>query len=343
MRKIPRFLLIFIALLVLSVAGAVLFHWQISKVDQDWLLYESLASVLTYLPLIAAVSVVWALVFKGQSEINSADSAFILQFLFFILFNLGFAFIINEIALPALEQRTLHARILKKTGLKEKPRLKDIQEGKIKAAEIKNLKYFPYKENIAFKMSRAVVSMERLYKADQIFYIQNFRIFGYDKNGRLYYVITSPFAKEVGGQILALNPVYFDVSGGSVRRTRSVQGQKMIPLIYDINGIYSLSPGQKNRNVSLVNIVRYQDFIFNSGINFHYISGLVYNKISYYMILILLMIVSASMGKTLKNQRATTGKDIVRIILSYAVSLLLMVLSYDMLVRLSNMIQGLII
>ncbi len=343
MKKIPRFLLIFIALLILSVAGALLYHWKISQVDPGWLLYESLLSVLTYLPLIASVSVLWSLVFKAPNEMNVGDNAFILQFLFFIIFNLSFAFAINEIALPAMEQNIVYNKIIKKSGLKEKPRLKDVQEGKIKAAEIKNLKYFPYKENIAFSMGRAVVSMERLYKADSIFYIQNMKIFGYDKNQKLYYIITTPFAKEVGGQMLTLNPAYFDVSGGSVRRTKSIQGQKIIPLIYDVNAIYQLSPGSDNRSVSLVNIVRYQDFIFNSHINFHYISGLVYSKISYYMLLIVLMIVSSSMGKVLKNQRATTGKDIVRVIFSYAVSLLLMVLSYDMLVRLSNMIQGLII
>ncbi len=342
MRKIPRFLFLFILLLILSIGGAVLYHWKVTQVEASWLFFESLSTILTYLPLVASISILWSLVFKGKNEMSGNDSGFVLQFLFFILFNLTFAIIINEVALPSMEQNIIQTRIYKKMGLKSKPKLKEIQEGKIRMSELNNLQYFPYKENVAFKMGKAVVSMERVYKADAIYYIKNMKIFGYDKNDNLYYIITTPFAKEVGGEILTLNAKYWNVKSGNISLQKTVNGQKVIPLVYNINAIYQLSPGNKARTTSLVNIVRYQDFIFNSGINFHYLSALVYNKISYYMILIILMIIAASMGKTLKNERTTTGKDIVRIIFSYSVSLVLMVLAYDMLIRFSNMIQGLI-
>ena len=338
MKKIPRFLMFFIVLFILALAATMFYLMKVAGTEKTWLLYQTLVVVFRYLPVIAALSVLWALLYKSPNEIPNTNSTFLLPFIFFTIFNLSLAFLANEFFLPVLHDNIIQNRILKRQHMKVRPHLKDVNPGKLRISEFKSLKYFPYRKNIVFAMDRGFVHFERLYKADKVFYVKGFTLVAYDANHRLDFSVSAPYGKINGNKILTLGARFIQYRNGKVYKIRQYKRQHSYPLLYSADGIYSLYPDASEAEISLWKVLRYRNFLLHSKISFYNYSIAIYNKISYYSIFLILLIFASALGQSLKNQRSTTIKDFIQLAASYLVSFVIIVLVYDTLIAATNMI-----
>lgn len=343
MKKVPRFLLIFIILFVFAFVTILIYNLKVVKIEKVWLIFVCLKEMLLYLPLIATLSILWSLVFKSKNEVGrNPKDKFFLSFIFYVIFSFAFAFAMNEYVISKLEEKTYYQVKSKKSLLKLKT-MQDITKEKFTTKEFKNLKYYPYKKNVAFAMGRAIVNMRRLYNMDNIYYITGLKVIGYTKKNQIDYIVTAKLAKIVGSQIYAYKPIFNQYKNGKLSKVKYIKGKRGIPLTYNIKAIYGLTPNRRLKELSLLNIFLYNEYIYGSKINFQRLGNVVYNKVSYYIILIFMMIVSASVGWSMRNQRLTGTKDIFTMVSFYVVSFGLTVLVYDMLIRMMNTIYGLIV
>ena len=337
MKKIPRFLMFFIVLLTLAIAVTLFYLLKITGTGKIWLIYQTLVIVFRFLPVIAALSVLWALLYKSPNEFQS-EKSFALPFIFFTIFNISLAFLANEFLLPWLHDSIVQNQILVRRHMKVRPHLKDIDPGKIRIAEFKSLKYFPYHKNVGFAMGRGFVRFGRLYKADRVFYVKGFTLIAYNSAHRIDFSVSAPYGKISGNQILTLGARFIEYKNGRVYKIRQYKKQHQYPLLYSADGIYSLDPNAPEEEISLWKVLRYRNYLLHSKISFYHYSAVIYNKIAYYSIFLILLIFASAMGQSLKNRRSTTIKDFIQLAASYIISFIIIVLVYDTLIAATNMI-----
>jgi hypothetical protein len=247
----------------------------------------------------------------------------------------------NEFAISRLEEMAYHSSMVQKQDT-SRERLTDETGDKFTLSEFRNLRLYPFKENVTFMMGRALVNMGKLYNADGIFYITDLKVIAYDTNKNIDYIVAGQYAKVVDNQIVVHNPTYYEYSRGRIRSTKELREKRNIPLIYNIKGVYSLSSKEQLRDISMLNIILYYEYVYGSKINFQRIGNVIYNKVSYYVIMIFLLIVCSSAGWAMRNTRITQTKDIFQMVSFYIVSFVVVTLCYDLLIRMMNMIYGLV-
>lgn len=343
MKKIPRFILLFVILLVFCAVLGSIYLIKVTHVDQMWLPYHLLSTVATYLPLISALSILWSLVFKDKNEVAKPKSGLMLSFLFYTIFTAAAGVGLNEFALPAVYDHNQQTLRLEKLGVDKLPVLLDTSGTNFTASEMDKAKYYLYKDHIAFAMGTVMVSMGKLYNAGGTFYVDDLKIVAYTTNGNLDYVITSRYAKEADGKLVALNPIYYDYSGGSLVSKKQITGRRAIPLLYNIHAIYDISSFSEMKDVNMISVMMYNDFVYHSKLNLFRLGNIVYNKVAYYVILIFLMIIASSLGWSMQSVRAITKRDVFQVISFYIVTFFLAFGAFDLLVKCANMIYALMV
>ncbi|NPV00575.1 MAG: hypothetical protein HPY53_04250 [Brevinematales bacterium] len=339
MKKVPKFLLFLTGLLVFTFFASLIYHLRVDKVDQTWLLYTIMLDIVRFLPLITPLSIIWSLVFRGTSQGTQGEKmGFLFSFFFYVIFTAAAAFAINEMLLPYLHESAASTTHLAQMKEKLTPSLKGITYDKFEYGELKNLRYFLSKENVAFMMGRVAVTFDRLYKVGPYFYMEGVRFMGFDKNNKLNYIINAGYGKYSDGKILLLNSKFIEYKGGSISKDMKMADSKSVPIIYSMNAIYNLSNPVKE--ISMLDIILNSDYVFESKYNFFQVGNLIFNKISYYIILVVLLIFSSSAGFAFRNQRPVSIRDIFQAVSFYLVSFIVTAFSLDMLIRLANMIYS---
>ncbi len=343
MKKIPRFILIFIILLIFTLLISFIYLMKVTHTDKLWISYHLLQTLANYLPLIAALSILWSLVFKNKNEVAKPKSGVMLSFLFYTIFTVAAGIGLNEFALPTIYEHNQQTIRMDKLNIDTLPGLVDLGGTNFNASVMDKARKFLYKDNIAFAMGTVMVSMDKLYNARGNFYVEDLKVVAYTTNGSLDYVITAKYAKEVGGQLIALNPIYYEYTGNTLVSKKYITGRRAIPLLYNIRAIYELSSFREMRDVNLLNVMLYNDFVFHSRLNLFRLGNIVYNKVGYYVILVFLLILASSLGWNMQNVRAVTQKDVFQIISFYLISFFLAFGAFDLFVKLINMVYTLMI
>lgn len=348
--KFPKFLLIFILLFVFVFIGSGVYEFKFAATEKPWLLYESLSNVLSYLPVLAALSILWALVFKdkeeeqgfGQSGSQVKGSSLMMSFLLFTLFNFVFAFLISELALPKLYEYSQIKSVLAEEELKSLPELTGAESDEIFVSDFTKLKNYPHKDDVSFARGTVIFYFESFYKAGSDYYIKGLTVYGYT-NSVLDYIITADYARVEDDVILAKDAVFLDYLSGKFNKKTTYSGQtKEVPIVFDTSAVYSLSCVEEVRDISLIDVFWHNDFIYFSKVNHFRLGNLVYTKIAYYIILILMIMISVSVGQSSENLRVVT-KEIFQTVSFYIASVIITCAAYDLLVEFANMLYSLVV
>lgn len=342
MKKIPGFILMFIGLIVFTAAASFAYHIAVEKLEKLWLLYSVLIDIERYFPLVCTLSVVWTLVFRSKGEMSTPNqkSGVFLNFIFYTIFGLLFAFANSELAIPKIYENASYQSSLEAMGIKQTPPAKATTLS-ISPDEFQTLKGYPVKNNVVFMMGRTLISVDRMVNTGGNLYLIGVHFIGYTTNDNIGYILTGRYAKYVDGNIRMLDSVYYEVKDYKMVKSIRIDKPKDIPTIFDIRAAYALHPADKH--LSLIDLFIYNDFIFASRINYFQLGNLVYNKIGYYSILILMLIFSVSVSWALRNQRLVGLKDGFQIVSFYLVSFLVVALGYDLLANLFKAIYSIVL
>lgn len=339
MKKLYQFFLyLFLLALALGVSGFVS-SLSFSKLSPLDALLTTIRLVYTYLPILASLALLWGLVFQNKSGLTQANA--IAPVILYILIIMGISIILQEIAVPSLTEVKQQSRILQTKKAKGFPKF-TISPTNINASEFANLSWFVSKDNLAFAQQNTFLYFEKLYKAPgNIFYGNNFKIIAFDSQGRLEYIFIAPQVKAHETDLLALSARVYEYKNGNLVSQKSYPVKK-VTLPYPIAAVYFLRAHGNLEDISLLPVLRYNDYIYGSRINFYHIGILMFFKISYYTMTILIIILCAGFGLTLQNQRLI-GKDIIPALSFLIVSTAVVIMVYDILLSAVNMIYGLII
>ncbi|OHD57242.1 MAG: hypothetical protein A2Y33_14825 [Spirochaetes bacterium GWF1_51_8] len=339
MKKVPKFLLFLLGLLLFVSLASLIYHLRVDKIDQTWLFYVIMQDISRFLPLITPLSIVWSLVFRGTGQTTNADKlGFLFTFFFYVIFTAAASFAMNELLIPYLHESASHKALLAQTQEKIPPSLKGVVFDKFDYSEVKNLKYFLHKNNVAFMMGRVAVSFDKIYKAGPYFYMEGVRFLGFDKNNKLNYIINAQYGKYSAGKIMLLSSKFIEYQNNSISKDLKMADSKSVPVVYDMAAVYHLSNPVKE--ISMLEVFLNSDYVFESQYNFLQVGNLIFNKISYYIILTILLIFSSSAGWAFRNQRPVSIRDIFQAVSFYVVSFIVVAFSLDMLIRLANMIYS---
>src|SRR5208283_4828735 len=146
----------------------------------------------------------------------------------------------------------------------------------------------------AFSMGNSYVYFGKMFNGNGSYYIFNLRIVSYNPNMMLDNIISADRAKIYEDEILAVSPYYFTFSGNRYAGGRQLYGIKKIPLLYSADGIYNLSSESTGKVASLADVFLNSEYVFSSKINFFHLGNIIFNKISYYIILAFMMILASS-------------------------------------------------
>lgn len=345
MKKFNSFLLYLILLNVFVLVIGMIYHIRVEKLDKIWLLYRMSLDVVFFLPLNASLAIFWPLIFRDKAEMQNPISKTTLGYftILYIFITLGIGFAFQEILVPVLYNRADYLTTLKENKLEApKVRIKDTTAEKFQAVEFNNVRFMPMKENIAFSMGNSFVYFEKMYDGSGSYYIQNFRIISYTAKKQIDYIVSGDRGKLVDGELYALSPFYFAYAGGQLSSVKRMDGIKKIPIVYDADGIFALSSEATAGIASLVDVFKYSDYIYNSKINFYHLGNIVFNKVAYYILLAVMLILAVSFGSSLRNQRQIQ-REYVQTGAFFIVSFALTAILYDTLVSVINMIYGMII
>lgn len=255
---------------------------------------------------------------------------------------MGGAIAFQELAVPRLYDSAGLQSNLKTEHLSAKIKIRDTSGSKFLISEFDNLKYMSVKKDIAFSMGTSYVYFQKMYNGNGCYYIEGFRLIAYTPKKQIDYIVTAEKAKLIDTDLYAVSPLYYNYSGGKFSNTRKISGIKMIPIVYDADGIFALSSEASSKIASLFEIFRYNDYVYSSKINFFHLGNIVYNKIAYYIALIFLLIITASFGVAFRNLRQLY-RDYLQAACFYVLSAAAVALVYDTLASIINMIYGLII
>lgn len=341
MKRIPKFLLFFVFLIIFVAVASFIFHSRIEKIKDIWLLYTILKDLMRFFPLLTTLAILWSQVFQNKGGASSERGGGISTFLFYTIFSTVVAFAVNEVLIVQIYESTNHKVFLQKYKMDKPPSLHNVKPDQFSSAEMKIAMYYPHKDNVTFAMGRAIVSIDRLYKVKNTFYMEGVKVIGYNQNLKLDYIVNATYGKLIGDHIAIINATYYEYFNNALSKAMIVKSENKIPIVYDMNAVYHLSSPLKE--VSLLNVILNQDFIFGSKINFYQLSNRIFNKIAYYIIMIVLLIFSYSISNSLRNERTLKVGDIFQVLSFYVVSFVLLALTYDMLIRLVNMVYALVV
>ncbi|NPV38907.1 hypothetical protein BREVNS_0773 [Brevinematales bacterium NS] len=338
MKKLNQFFLyLFLLIIVLGLAGFFYFL-QFAKMASLDALIASLRLVYTYLPILAGLALLWGLVFQGGGVSQSTAIGPVILYIFIIM---GGAIALQEIAIPALTEMKQQSLILQTKKAKGMPKF-TVNPTNVSASEFTSLSWFVSKENLAFAQKNTFLSFEKLYKGPQgVYYGINFKIVSFDDQGRLDYVFISPQVKAYETDLFALSARAYEYKNGNLVSQKGYTVKKLT-LPYPAGAIYSLRAHGNLEDISLIDVLRYNDYVYGSRLNFYHVGILIFFKISYYTMLIVIIILCAGFGLTFQNQRLV-GKDIVPALSFLLVSTAVTIMVYDILLAAVNMVYGLII
>lgn len=342
MRKMSRYLLYLIVLTVFVTVMSGVIHFYFEKADGLWALYRIANDYLYYIPIITSLSILWPLVVKSRSEAQSPPAAqgfFTLVYIFAVLAG---SVVFQELAVPKLHGLAVDSAVVKAKNIRSLRTEPDKTGKKFSVQEFYRLSSRPSRDNIAFAMGNSYLYFQKMTDGNGAFYVTGFRMISYTPQKKLDYVLASTYAKIVDQELLAVNPVYQQYSGGKMTFSKRVSGVKSVPLIYDPAGIYALSSIGTSRSASLIDIFLYNNFVYSSKINFHQLGNSVFNKIAYYISVILILIIVSSFGSAFASRRALS-RDYFQTVCFYAVSFGAVSFLYDILISVINMIYGLVI
>lgn len=344
MRKFGRYITYLIILSLFVIAASFGIHALYEKKDTVWLLYSVALDFLYYIPIITSLSILWPLVIKSRKEAEAgvtpaATGFFIIVYIFGVMAG---CIAFQEVAVPGLYEMAKYQSTMKQAGIRLPKNTTDKTGKKFSVSEFYNLGALPSKGNIAFAMGNSYVYFQRMYKKGGSYYVTGFRMIGYNNSGKAIEKVTaSSYAKIVDDEAILVNPVVQKFSGGKlVSSGRS--GNKSVPLIYDATGIYNLSSDSSSKASSLIDIFRYNNYVYSSKINFFHVGNMVFNKIAYYISVILILILVSSFGSAFRSQRPLY-RDYFQTICFYAVSFAGVAVVYDILIAIVNTVYGLVI
>jgi hypothetical protein len=345
MRHFTSFLANFLFLLLFVILISVFCHFRIDGQKGLWLLYSISQDLLLYLPLTAALGILWGLVVRDKSEAQlpvpvSVTTLFVILY---ILVMIASAFLFQELLIPKIYEQASYRDMLQDRKIEVKDKIKDTTGEKFKMSEFDKLPMMEARQNIAFMIGSSLVYFEKMYDGNGAYYIEGFRFIAYNTNQKLDYILTSRRAKWTEGEILTIDPVYTGyTSGNQISQVKTIQGIKKVPVSYSADAAFHLSSDHRVRHASLVRIFMHNDYIYGSNLNLYRIGNIVFNKIAYYIILIVLLVTASAVGMRWRNQRLV-GKDFFPLVCFYVVTFLSMVLFCDILYSLANMVYGLVV
>lgn len=344
MKKFGRYITYLIVLSLFVIGMSLGMHVIVEKKDVVWLLYSVALDYLYYIPIIASLSILWPLVIKSRKEAESgvtpaATGFFIIVYIFGVMAGcLAF----QEVAVPGLYEMAKYQSNMKQARIRLPKQMSDRTGKKFDVSEFYNLNALPSKGNVAFAMGNSYVYFQRMYKKGGSYYVTGFRMIGYREGGKaIEEVLASTYAKIVDDEVILVNPVVQKFSGGKLVSS-SRPGKKVVTLIYDAAGIYNLSSDSTSKASSLIDIFRYNNYVLSSKVNFFHVGNMVFNKIAYYISVILILILVSSFGSAFRSQRPLT-RDYFQTICFYAVSFAGVAVVYDILIAIVNTVYGLVI
>ncbi|MCX7883201.1 MAG: hypothetical protein N2314_08275 [Brevinematales bacterium] len=338
MKKLSQFFLyLFLLALVLGIAGMVYFL-QMSKLPPIDALIASLRLIYTYLPILAGLALLWGLVFQGGGISQQSALGPVILYIFLIM---GGGILLQEVTVPFLTEFKQQSLILQAKKAKAMPKF-TINPTNVSASEFASLSWFVSKDNLAFAQKNTFLSFEKLYKAPQgVYYGINFKIVSFDTQGRLDYVFISPQVKAYETDLFALSAKSYEYKNGNLVSQKSYSLKKLT-LPYPVDAVYSLRAHGNLEDISLIDVLRYNDYLYGSRINFYHMGIVIFFKVSYYTMMIVIIVLCAGFGLTFQNQRLI-GKDIIPALSFLLVSTAVTIMVYDILLAAVNMVYGLII
>jgi len=338
MKKLSQIFLYLFLLVIVMGSAALFFYIQFSKYPLLDALIASLRLIYTYLPILAGLALLWGLVFQGGGISQNAAIGPVIVYIFIMM---GTAIALQEIALPTLTEVKQQTLILQAKKATRMPSF-TANPTNISMAEFSSVSWFVSKDNLVFAQKNTFLSFEKLYKAPRgIYYGINFKIVSFDDKGRLEYVFIAPYVKAHGTDLLTLSARAYEYKNGDLSSQKGYTVKK-ITLPYPIDAVYSLRSHGNLEDMSLIHVLQYNDYVYGSRINFYHLGILIFFKISYYTMMILIIILCAGFGLSFQNQRLV-GKDIVPALSFLLVSSAVTIMVYDILLAAVNMIYGLII
>lgn len=344
MKKLNSFILNFLLLSFFVILLSAVFHIRFEKVAQIWLLSTVGQDLLFFLPVNAALSVLWALVIRDKSEaqapVSKATQSFMIIVYFFII--LGAAFILQEVGIPKLYQNALYQADLKSKKIVLKSKITDTTGTKFSMKEFEQVRKMPVRENIAFSMGNSLVYFGKMYDGGGSFYVNQFRLIAYNNKRQLDYILTSENAKIVDDEIHSVSPMFYQYKGGELVSSRKISGIKKVPVMYGADAVYAISSEASTKMASLIDIFLYNDYVYGSKISFFHLGNIVFNKVAYYIILFFMLIIASAVGSAFRNQRLLY-RDYIQTVCFFILSGFLTFAIYDTCVAAVNMIYGLVI
>lgn len=344
MRHFTSFIANFFILLVFILLISTIYHVKVDQLKELWLAYSITQDLLLYMPLMAALGILWGLVIRDKTEAQMPipSSVTTLFVIVYILVMSGGAFLFQELLVPKIYDMASYRDMLRDRKITLKDKIQDTTGAKFKLSEFDSLPKLETRQNLAFMIGGSLVYFEKMYDGKGAYYIEGFRFIAYNTNKKLDYILTSRRAKWTEGQIYAIDPVYTGYSGGSISTVKNIQGVKKVPVSYSPDAVFHLPSDHRVRHASLVRIFMHNDYIYGSNLNLYRIGNIVFNKIAWYIILIVLLVTASAVGMRWRNQRLV-GKDYFPLVSFYAVTFLSMVIFCDILFSLANMVYGLVV
>lgn len=343
MKKLNSFILHFIVIGIFVLLISVFYHMKVEKVSSLWLFYDSLLDFLFFLPVNAALSMLWPQIFRSKAEQEAggrSSSGFTVIFFIFIM--VGAAILLQELAVPKLYDFINYQEQLSQMHIRKLPKFEDKSGDRFSLSEFNNIKYMPNKNNIAYSMGRSYVYFQKMYDGNGAYYVEGFRLIAFTDKKQLEYIMTADYAKVVGTEIMVVSPMFFQYSGGALSSSKRISGVKRIPMVYEASGVYNLSAESTAGVASLIDVFLNNDYVYSSRINFFHLGNIVFNKIAYYIALVFMLILAGSFGASYRNQRLLY-REYVQTACFYTFSFLFITLLYDTIISVVNMIYGMII
>ncbi len=344
MKKTGSFIGLFLLLAVFVLVFSVIYYYRMDKTISSLLIITVSRTFLFYIPVIASLSILWPIVFRSAAENSytgreSGSNFNITVFMFLVI---GAVFLYQEAALPAIYDNISYSNNLRSKGITVKNTVRDTTGEKFTMAEFNALGEMNFRSNIAFSAGTSYIYFGKMYDGKGSYYIEEFRFINFKTSGEVDYIITSGYAKIVNDLIYIVNPVYFEYSGQIAKTEKKINGIKSIILPYRASGIFALSSENVPETVSLINILLYNDFALSSGINYRSLGNVIFNRIGYYLILVLMLLISSTFGTAFKNMRMLK-REYLQTAVFYLASFLLVSLCYDTFNAVLNLIYCLLI
>ncbi|MGA2140922.1 MAG: hypothetical protein ABSG94_00735 [Brevinematales bacterium] len=340
MKRTGSFIGLFLILAVFVLIFSFIYYYRIDKMLSLNLIFPVSKSFLFYLPVIASLSVLWPIVFRSPGETpegsgrggRGGSNFNITVFMFLVL---ALAFALQEYLLPELYDSAGPGALLQKNAVK------DSTGEKFTLNEFNSLGGLKMNSNIVFSAGSSYIYFAKMYESGSSYYVEGFRFINYKTSGDVDYIISAGYAKIVDDLIYIVSPAYFEYSGRAVKNARQIRGNKAIVLPYRAKGIFALS-SDSPESMSLIKVILYNDYAFSSGINFHSLGNVIFNRIGYYIILVLMLLISSTFGTAFKNMRILR-MEYLQTAVFYIVSLALLSVFYDTFTGALNMIYFLFI